>query len=513
MSFDLEKEEQEYRQYKANKTSEKENIRDETSDNIPSVRSDFSETPYRPVLRMFSWSSALLGIFAYLFHRNQIERKKWHKNGITFFLVVGLLNIGFSFITQPSDTMTHIMESDAGWIILNLFLAFFICRKIKGNALRITLSILVWLVIQFVVSFVRGKIGFEAFTEGTTLYWIALIANFIVVGFTGQKLFNEMYNPDSKGTPQFDEIWKCREKKALITGLIVWSLMFAYYFGVGVGESSVPSNGSMQETEEISHDKQTYLIEFGIVCDDAQGIMAPDTLDDVDQVLYLHNQIILKCGANQIREKKTFDYFHLSEYTARFPQVAPSVKKYGAILYTYETTSGELAYIFAYKNDAPVEKSGANDEPVEMSDTLVLRLENEDLEKYDFLALCSDKPGLFVNIEKRRRVMDCAKYLAAEILPTLGVYKNLQEAYFAESGKIGEWSEVGMMPITNHFFKYEEIPNGIKVVVPKDIRQCRAESSWLYQAENVDGQIMFDIVEPTNKTCRNMFDVNRIKSK
>lgn len=506
MSFDLEKEEQEYRQYKASKTPKKEDIRDAVSSSVSSANTDFSETPYRPVLRMFSWSSAFLGIFAYLFHRNQIERKKWHKNGITFFLIVGLLNIGFGFITQPGDTMTHIMESDAGWIILNLFLAFFICRKIKGNAVRITLSILVWFVIQFVVSFARRKIGFEAFTEGTTLYWIALIANFIVVGFAGQKLFNEMQNPDLKGTPQFDEIWKHRERKALITGLIVWSLFFAFYFGVGVGESSVPPNVPIQETEEISRDKQTYLIEFGIVCDDAQGIVAPDTLDDVDQILYLHNQIILKCGANQIREKKIFDYYHLSEYTARFPQVAPSVKKYGTILYTYETTSGELAYIFAYKNDGPTE-------PIETNDTLVLRLEKEDLENYDFLTLCSDKPGLFVNMKNQRRVMNCAKYLAAEIMPTLGTYKLLQEAFFAESGRFGNWAEIGMMSPTEHFFQFVESPNGIKVVVPKDIRQCRAKSSWLYQAENVDGEIKFNIIEPTNESCKKLFDVNRFGSK
>lgn len=121
MSFDLEKEEQEYRQYKASKTPEKENIQDAVSGNVSIADTDFSETPYRPVLRMFSWSSAFLGIFAYLFHRNQIERKKWHKNGITFFLIIGLLNLGFGFITQPGDTMVHIMESDAGWIILNLF--------------------------------------------------------------------------------------------------------------------------------------------------------------------------------------------------------------------------------------------------------------------------------------------------------------------------------------------------------------------------------------------------------
>lgn len=58
MSFDLEKEEQEYRQYKASKTSEKEDIRDAVSGSVSSANTDFSETPYRPVLRMFSWSSA-----------------------------------------------------------------------------------------------------------------------------------------------------------------------------------------------------------------------------------------------------------------------------------------------------------------------------------------------------------------------------------------------------------------------------------------------------------------------
>ena len=509
MSFDLEKEEQEYRQYKASKTPEKENIRDAVSGNVSIADTDFSETPYRPVLRMFSWSSAFLGIFAYLFHRNQIERKKWHKNGITFFLIIGLLNIGFGFITQPGDTMTHIMESDAGWIILNLFLAFFICRKIKGNAARITLSILVWFVIQFVTSFVRRKIGFDAFDEGTALYWVTLIVNFIIVGFVGQNLFNQMKNSDLEGTPQEDELWKRRERYAVIVGLFVWCVIGAFYFGLGWGEGSVSLNDDTKNSSEILEDnssKQTYLIENGIVCDDAQGIVAPDTLDDVDQILYLHNQIILKCGANQIREKKIFDYYHLSEYTARFPQVAPSVKKYGAILYTYETTSGELAYIFAYKNDGPIE-------PVEMNDTLELRLEKEDLENYDFLTLCSDKPGLFVNMKNQRRVMDCAKYLAAEIMPTLGTYKLLQEAFFAESGRFGNWTEIGMESPTDHFFQFEESPNGIKVVVPKDIRQCRAESSWLYQAENVDGEIKFSIVEPTNESCKNLFDVNRLGSK
>lgn len=58
MSFDLEKEEQEYRQYKASKTPEKENIQDAVSGNVSIADTDFSETPYRPVLRMFSWSSA-----------------------------------------------------------------------------------------------------------------------------------------------------------------------------------------------------------------------------------------------------------------------------------------------------------------------------------------------------------------------------------------------------------------------------------------------------------------------
>lgn len=512
MSFDLEKEEQKYRKYKADKAAQKESVSEAPSDKgnadvashrMPVADSSFSETPYRPVLRMFSWSSALIGMFAYLFHRNQMERKKWHRNGILFFLTIGLLNVGFGFITQPGDTMTHIVESDTGWIILDVFLAFFVCRNIRSNGIRIVSTIVAWLVIQFMVSFIRGKIGFEVFEDGA-LYWLSLGLNFVVVGFVGQRLFNKMQNPDLVGTQQLDDLWKSRERKAVITGVVAWCLIFAFYFGVGVGAASVPSNEPLNEVEDnLSSNQQTYLLEFGIVCEDAQGVVAPDTLDDIDQILYLHNQIILKCGANQIIDKKTFDYYHLSEYTARFPQVAPSVKKYGAILYTYETQSGNLAYIFAYKKD----------EPDEASDTLVIHLENEDLEKYDFLALCSNKPGLFINMANQRRVMDCAKYLAAEIVPTLVTYKLLQEAYFAESGRLGNWAEIGMTSPTDTFFQFVESLNGIKVVVPKDIRQCSAESSWLYQAEKVDNEIKFDIIEPKNELCRDMFDVNKLKSR
>lgn len=502
MSFDLEREEREYRKYKADNAVDSEisvDKVDETSSLNKSSCTDFSETPYRPVQRVFSWSSALIGIFAYLFHRNQIARKKWHKNGITFFVIIGLLNVGFSFIAQSTDTMTHLIERDAGWVILNVFLAFFICRKIKSTGIRITLTILVLLVIQCVVSFIRTKLGFEAFEEGTCLYWISLILNFVIVGFVGQNLFNKMQNSDLIGTQKLDALWKSREKKAVITGVIAWSFVFIFYVGVGYGEASVSSSESIEDVENYSNNKQMYLVEFGVVCDDALGIVAPDSLDDVDQVLYLHNQIISKCGVSQIKGKKIFDYYHFSEFTAQFPQVAPSVKKYGTILYTYETKNGELAYIFAYKNEGFIEKN----------DTLVLNFENENIENYDFETLCSDKPGLFVNMVKQGKIVDCAKYLAAEIGPFLAVYTKLQEAYFSESGRLGNWNEIGMQPLTDLFFEFVEFPDGVKIVVPKDIRQCLAGNIWLYQAKKVNDEIKFDILEPTNEACKNILDVGR----
>lgn len=369
MSFDLKTEEEKYRKQKeldkkflmSAKTIKKEPPDEDGNYYVESENG--IRTPYRPKIRLFSWSCFFFPLASYICHRNQLKKRKYHLTGICFLATIFLITLGFNWLGRGA---INPVEGDIGMNIVSFVIAFGICAKVKRKALKVVAIICCWipcnLLLYRLLTLGAGNEVFEIITA---------IIGTVICGFYGQSYFNEHVNNDCIGSPQTDALWAQREKKAVSIGVIFFLVQCAFYFGVGWGEGQAESGKEIQsyynesdfESDEYSEkpslendveknegkENGKYLIEFGIVCEDAQGVAAPDSLDEVDVVLYLHNQIILKCGANQISQKDTMSYYRLSEFTARFPQVAPSVKKNGALLYTYTTQAQELAYIFSLK--------------------------------------------------------------------------------------------------------------------------------------------------------------------
>lgn len=97
------------------------------------------------------------------------------------------------------------------------------------------------------------------------------------------------------------------------------------------------------------NDDQQYFFEMGLVCNEVQGVQAPDSLDNKQTIEYLHNQLISKCSFSDNIFQKNYSYEELLAASEDFPEVIEEIKKDGISLFFYETKKSKMAYIYSYK--------------------------------------------------------------------------------------------------------------------------------------------------------------------
>lgn len=217
---------------------------------------------------IFSWAYALLGIFGYFFHRNQTDTSR----------------------------------------------PFWKCAGI---------DISVWMIVIGIVS----KIIDRLFVGDNIFFVIMLMfAHMAVLGLIGAWRFNKY-----KRTPFSADVWKKRERKGLITGIIVWVIYMPLLF---------VQNLSFESSEQFSQEENFYYAENGIACDkffDVSDGMSIETDEQIDNALlrihiYCPNDVVVQDTINDATLKELFPQLNAYNFDEKNHLFTHMRRKVGILL-------------------------------------------------------------------------------------------------------------------------------------------------------------------------------------
>lgn len=102
------------------------------------------------------------------------------------------------------------------------------------------------------------------------------------------------------------------------------------------------------------------------------------------------------------------------------------------------------------------------------------------------------------------------KAMASEVSPVAGTYIKLQEAYYAETGSIGNWEQMGYVaPGENsetENFVYSDLNPGLVAMNKKEMGDCSVGNKWtvipeVVTTENGNSDIRFTVIPPGVEAC------------